>query len=270
MAVKRGTKPKKVPSPIIEKTTPPVEDRVAIVTEVVEIVENAEEKSNTTDVAPQKNEEAVGGEMSSPEELNVDKTSVSESGETSEPAQAGTPPQGEKRKEVVEELFKTKEPMLMPEISTHRSGPRPLIGWVVAVVTAAVVIGIALLVMSRGLPRFPSMTRKPTPTPTPIATPTPETPKREDLSIQVLNGGGKPGAASKMKDFLETKGYKVDNLGNTEEYTYQKTEILVKVSKSAYLLLLEQDLKEGYDIGTAGATLPDSVNYDAQVIVGKK
>lgn len=270
MAVKRGTKPKKAPLSVIEKTSSPVEDRVTVVTEVVEVVDSAEEKTNTTDIAPQKSEEAIGGEISSPEELNVDKTSGSEPDESSESAQADAPPQGEKRKEVVEELFKTKESMLMPEISTHRSGPRPLIGWAVVVVTAAVVIGIALLVMSRGLPRFPGMTRKPTPTPTPIATPSPEAPKREDLSVQVLNGGGKPGAASKMKDFLETKGYKVDNLGNTEEYTYSKTEILVKAAKSAYLLLLEQDLKEGYDIGTAGATLPDSVKYDAQVIVGKK
>lgn len=272
MAVKRSTKPKKAPSLAVEKTSPPAEDRVTVVTEVVEVVDGVEEKDNTLVTQAQKTEEVIDSETLPQEATSADKTSVSESGEKLEfsPAPAA-PPQGEKRKEVVEELFKVKEPVLTPEISMHRNDSSlQIVKWAVGVVVAAIVIGLTLLLIRGGVPRLPGFSKKPLPTPTPIVTPTPAAPKREDLAIQVLNGGGKPGAASKMKEFLEGKGYKVTNLGNTDEYTYQKTNILVKASKSAYLSLLEEDLKESYAIGTAAASLSSDAAYDAQVIVGNK
>jgi hypothetical protein len=94
--------------------------------------------------------------------------------------------------------------------------------------------------------------------------------KRSTITIQVLNGGGKAGAATKMKTFLEEKGYTVSDTGNAESYTYDKTQILVKSTKKAYIPLLERDLKDSYTLGTSAATLEASVSYDARVIVGKE
>lgn len=73
-----------------------------------------------------------------------------------------------------------------------------------------------------------------------------------------------------MKKALEAKGYTVKDTGNTEEYTYDKTEIHVKVSKKDALSLAEADLKSTYSLGTSAADLEDSVAYDVRVIVGKE
>jgi len=62
----------------------------------------------------------------------------------------------------------------------------------------------------------------------------------------------------------------VADTGNTDEYTYEKTEILVKPGKEAYIALLEEDLKDAYTLGSTSATLSSDGSYDAQVIVGKE
>jgi hypothetical protein len=86
----------------------------------------------------------------------------------------------------------------------------------------------------------------------------------------VLNGGGKTGAAGKMKETLTTKGYKVANTGNTEEYTFEKSEVHVKPALSANLTEIVADLKEDYTVGISAADLPADSTYDVQVIVGKE
>ena len=73
-----------------------------------------------------------------------------------------------------------------------------------------------------------------------------------------------------MKKLLEEKGYTVADTGNTDEYTYEKTEILVKSGKEGYIALLEEDLKGTYTLGSGSATLSEDSSYDAQVIVGKE
>jgi hypothetical protein len=93
------------------------------------------------------------------------------------------------------------------------------------------------------------------PTPTLAPTPTVATPNRADITIEVLNGGGVPGAAGKMKTFLEDKGYKVGSTANADAYTFDETEIDVKPGKEAYLKLLQADLASDYTVGTSTATL---------------
>jgi len=90
------------------------------------------------------------------------------------------------------------------------------------------------------------------------------------VKVSVINGGGTPGAGSKMKTFLEEKGYTVVSVGNAEEYTYTDTEILVKSGKDEFATLLADDLKADYVLGTSSATVEESADYDAQVIVGKE
>ncbi|MFZ5844900.1 MAG: LytR C-terminal domain-containing protein [Patescibacteria group bacterium] len=231
--------------------------RMTVVTEVVEVAgESPPPKGETAGAAPMKDklptEEASEAAPGAPE------------------TEAVEPP--EKRKEVVEELFKGEETGVTPEIAVYKgSSKRTIFVWAATVIALALVIGGGLILAARGgLRRVTIFAPKPTPTPTLIPTPTPEPVKRENLTIEVLNGGGIAGAASKMKKFLEEKGYKVEAVGNTEAYTYGETEILVKPEKAVYLSLLEEDLKDEYTIGTATATLTAEAAYDAQIIVGKK
>lgn len=265
MAVrKKEVKTFKTQALVPEETEPAFKERMQVVTEVVE--------GSEVDETRQFKSEAETRSGPTPPDQNKpeNQTTPEPAGGTKESSSALTPPV-EKRKEVVEELFRSREPVTMPEISLHKkSTSKAWLIWAAVVVIVALVLGGALLSITRGQLRLPLISTKLTPTPTSVATPTPEIPPRGDLTIQVLNGAGKAGVAGQMKDFLEKKGYKVTDVGNAEEYKYEETEITVKSSKSAYLSLLKEDLKESYTIGTAAADLPEDVAYDARVIVGKK
>ena len=221
------------------------------VTQVVEVVEDSDESTHTA-VAEPTTPEAPLEEVSQPED--------------------------EKRRVLVDELFQKKpehEETIIPEISVHRKNPRkPIIMWAIILIVAALVVGGIIMVVSGKAGSLSSFIASPSPTPTstPIPTPTPDVSQldRSTLSIQVLNGSGIAGAAGKMKEALEEKGYTVGDTGNAENYDYTSLEITVKKDKEAYLTLLESDLKEAYSLGTTAATLADDVPYDVRIIVGKE
>ena len=180
---------------------------------------------------------------------------------------------GESEKETLSEMFKKVQPVGLNEISIHRRGlPRAIIVWAVIVIVVASLLGFGLLSMKGKKPSLSGVFSKPTPTLAPTATPipTPISPDRAELTVEVINGGGVAGAGSKMKALLEEKGYKVSKVSNAKEYTYDKTEINLKVSKNNYLATLEGDLKDSYSLGSSSATLADDASIDAQVIVGKE
>lgn len=177
-----------------------------------------------------------------------------------------------KQKDVVEGLFRKDIPSVTPEITIHRENKRlPLFLWITIVVVVALIVGGGLIWLTgnaKSLSIFSGAA--PTPTPTTAPTPTPATAvSRSDITVEVLNGGGTPGAAGRMKTFLEEKGYTVSATGNTEEYNYTTTDILAKADKEAYLALLSEDLKSDYTLGTVSATLGADASYDVQVIVGE-
>lgn len=180
----------------------------------------------------------------------------------------------EEDKVVLSELFTKEAPSAVDSDSSENKplGAAPVFLWAVIIIGIALLTGGTLLVVASGLPKVPSMFAKPTPTSTPTSTPipTPKVPVQSDITVEVLNGGGTPGSAGKAKTFLEGKGYTVSNLGNTDEYTYKKTEIHVKPGKEAYLELLKNDVAEDYVLGTSSADLSADSSYDAQVIVGKE
>jgi hypothetical protein len=250
----------------LEEEAPSAEEKRPSVTQVVEVVEEVpqEEATPATQATPARpvTQEAQGSPVIT---------------ENQEPLTQPQPAE-EKRREVVDEIFQkdtSGESRVMPEISMHTKRRTPQIFlWAIGIIVACVVIGIALLFATGKSGNLPSVVVIPTPTSTPMPEVTPtSTPSgaitREGLTIQVLNGGGVSGAASKMKKFLEDKGYTVSGTGNTESYTYDNTEIHVKPEKKAYITLLEEDLEGEYTLGTSAATLDKSVSYDAQVIVGK-
>jgi hypothetical protein len=204
---------------------------------------------------------------------------------TQEPVNVATDPSDiptieetdEKRKELVDELFQKKPQntsSVGPEITIHTNrSSKPIVLWAIVLVVACLVAGGSLL-MVNGKKKGPSIVSTSTPSAAPslkvTTTPTISAIKRSDITIQVLNGGGVVGAATKMKTFLEGKGYSVSETGNADSYTYNETVISVKAKKKAYLSLLEGDLKDTYSLGTSSAALDDTVSYDARVTVGKK
>ncbi len=242
---------------IPEVTEEPVRPAV---TQVVEVVDEGEEVSAEA--------EAQSSGMTEEIPETPEKT-------VAPPVEEKQPEVAERKKEMVDELYSEgRGPRVMPEISMHkRSRAKPIVVWAIITIIVALVSGGILFAVSKpeGLTSmFAGPTPTPTASPTPIATPTPEEIDKTAISIQVLNGGGTPGAASKMKALLTEKGYTVDDTGNTDEYTYDTTEIHVKASASAALAHLEADLKEDYVLGTTAADLADDSDYDAQVIVGKE
>ena len=266
MPTKRKSAFKKVEDAPVEPA------KTQFVTEVVEElpvnegVDVSEEALETIKESAEKIEEVVEEIQEEKKEANSDEPGDEETKPVEEDKKE------EDKKEVLSELFTKETPSeVYPDITEHkRIGAAPVFLWAVIIIGVALLTGGILLVVASGIPKVPSILAKPTPTPTLTPSPTPAAAARSDISIQVLNGGGTPGSAGKAKTFLEEKGYTVGDTGNTDEYTYKKTEVHVKAGKEAYLEFLKVDLADEYSVSTADANLAFDSSYDAQVIVGKE
>ncbi|MBI2430757.1 MAG: LytR C-terminal domain-containing protein [Candidatus Levybacteria bacterium] len=117
----------------------------------------------------------------------------------------------------------------------------------------------------------PTPEESPTPTPKPTASPidTATGLDRSELTVEVQNGSGQVGAASRASDFLKSLGYRVIATGNANNFEYENVTISVKSEVSKYLSLLKSDLSSQYTVGSTSATLSASSSADALVIVGK-
>jgi len=90
---------------------------------------------------------------------------------------------------------------------------------------------------------------------------------KKDLKVKVENGAGVAGIAAKTRDFLNNLGYNVVEIGNADEIGKEDTLIKIKQSKFAYKDLIVKDMEKDYRV-VAENTLPETVGYDALVIVG--
>lgn len=244
--------------PSTTRETP--EESKPVVTQVVEVVEEVIPVADMPGSAP----------------ANTDEAEAAAAVREEAPPQSETEPTVESvtRKEKVEELYQqAKESSVMPEISVHKNKPiTSLFIWAIVTILVALLTGGILFATAKKTSPIQLFAR-PTPTPTPTATPTP-TPMpaaidKTSFEIKVLNGGGTPGAAGKMKTFLEDKGYTVTGTGNTDEYTYTTTEIHGKDTMKDAIANLEADLKDTYTLGTVAADLSASASADVEIIVGK-
>jgi hypothetical protein len=115
-------------------------------------------------------------------------------------------------------------------------------------------------------------TSSPSPTPNVKETPTPTVSAldRGNISIEIQNGSGEKGVASKASTYLKGLGYKIDSTGNADNFDYDKTVIEIKASKKQYLDQLKSDLAKNYSVGSTSATLSSKESADAVVIVGAK
>lgn len=213
--------------------------------EVVENLEDAVDAMPTEDVAPKTYHEEVSEQKK----------------------------EAEKSKDVVESLFTAHTSDVRPEITVVGKKDKSLAVWVGAMLGIAVAVGVGLVFLIKGPSGMPSIGAKPTPTSAPTVAPTPTIAvviERKDISVRVLNGGGVVGAASKMKTFLEDKGYTVVSTGNTEEYTYDSTVVQAKIDKESYKTMVSDDLKADYSLEASTEDVPADATYDVIVIVGKE
>jgi len=92
----------------------------------------------------------------------------------------------------------------------------------------------------------------------------------DSLKIQVLNGSGISGEASKISTLLSLNKFKVSKTGNAQNYDFVKTEIQTKdsIPKSVVDLIIESLNKE--HTSTVSATkLDQSSEYDIIITTGK-
>jgi hypothetical protein len=249
-----------------EKTEPPVRQVVEVVEEDAAVPEAIETiKKDAAEI-----EEVV---ETIEEEVKEQQQEV----QSSKEAYVDVQPQddqnaADEQKGSVESLFANATSPVTPEITVVGTKDKSIGVWVGAMLGIALAIGVSLIVLVRGPSTLSFMKAKPTPTPTAAPTPTPVpvvTVNRKDVKVSVINGGGTAGAGSKMKAFLEDKGYVVTSVSNAKEYTFTDTEIHVKSGKQDAASTLKEDLKSDYTLSSTIGTVDDSAAYDAQVIVGK-
>jgi hypothetical protein len=87
------------------------------------------------------------------------------------------------------------------------------------------------------------------------------------ISVQVLNGSGISGEASKVETLLKSTGFTNIKTGNATKYDYQETEISLK--KGVDVTLLDTVTESLSTYSTKESATP-SATYDIQIIVGAK
>ena len=93
---------------------------------------------------------------------------------------------------------------------------------------------------------------------------------RSQPKIRILNGSGKVGVASVVKDFLESRGYKVTAIGNAANYDFTNTFVRFKDSFRNFEGLITTDLASKYSVKTSSDPLESTDSADIEVIVGTK
>jgi len=173
---------------------------------------------------------------------------------------------------------------------SKRFPSRFLILVAVVIVLALIVFGISQLFFAKQSPKKESLvvpTVALTPTNPPEATKGAEvtptkgtdktpTPKpgtsaldKTKISIEVQNGSGEPGVASKMAAFLKNLGYKISSTGNAKNYEYTGVTIQTKAGFKDYIAGLKKDLTPDYIVSASSSDLSASSAAEIVVIVGK-
>jgi len=106
--------------------------------------------------------------------------------------------------------------------------------------------------------------------PSPEATAEAEESDKSEASVRVLNGSGKAGIASAVKDFLEGKGWTVDAVGNAQSYDFEQTELRFKEGFEKLQQDLVSDLSDDYSVKISSDQLEATDSADVEIIVGSK
>lgn len=147
-----------------------------------------------------------------------------------------------------------------------------------------IVVGALAFAFFKGIGPFASLkggstTEEVSPTPAAvfeeISSPSPEattsaTIDKSLAKIRILNGGGKAGAASEAKDFLEARDWEVSTLGNADSYDFSQTIVRIKAKFAALGKALISDLSTKYSVAQTTEELEATSSADIEVIIGSK
>jgi hypothetical protein len=88
----------------------------------------------------------------------------------------------------------------------------------------------------------------------------------EPIRIQLLNGCGTRGLASRYTDCLRLKGFDVRETGNADRYTYSKTQVIGRVNNPALARMVSDSLGVSDYTVVVNSSL---VDIEVTVILGK-
>lgn len=88
------------------------------------------------------------------------------------------------------------------------------------------------------------------------------------LKIQVLNGSGIPGEASRASGLLTSSGFGDPETGNASRYDYVETEVKVKESVPKDAIYKISTSLSVYTVAVSSDYLSDESLYDIQIIIG--
>lgn len=137
--------------------------------------------------------------------------------------------------------------------------------------------GISMFLGKTGF-KLPFISTKITISPSPIPTaiiPSPTKAKEINLAeykIEILNGSGVSGAASKLNKSLTAEGFSVSSIGNADKSNYTKTTIQAKKEVSSeYLTKLKESLKNTYSLSQDSTNqLPAGNTTDIIITIGSE
>lgn len=87
----------------------------------------------------------------------------------------------------------------------------------------------------------------------------------KNIKIEVLNGGGVPGAATKMADALKEQGYDIVKIGNVSGIIYNNTQIINRTDNKSLIDKLKKIFKNAIVVDDAGSNNA----ADVTIILGK-
>jgi hypothetical protein len=132
------------------------------------------------------------------------------------------------------------------------------------------------LFFSRMSPKQTTPSQTTTPSTTPIASPTEpvasnsaETVDVFSYSIQILNGSGTAGEASRVRDALKSAGFTKFSLGNADSYDFTDTEVQVKDGLPTTVFSAIKDALSDYTVVEKDNLQKTSTN-DIVIFVGKQ
>jgi len=92
--------------------------------------------------------------------------------------------------------------------------------------------------------------------------------KYTNESIRIVNGNGKDGEATRIKQLLEGKGYKIESVGNASR-TYDSSIVYYKAGQEELAKALASAIKDEYsaEVKNSDSTVG---HYDAVIALGSK
>jgi hypothetical protein len=168
-------------------------------------------------------------------------------------------------------LSSFKEKMVEEEFSVGSNAPKKNYMWpilLIFIIAILLLIGVFLYKSGRNTnSKVNVATLSPSPTVAPEPTKTIDLAKYE---IEILNGGGVSGEASRQKTSLETEGFTVSSIGNADNSDYADTIIKAKAQVDEdFITKLKSVLNDSFTVGATEVLAEDS-SVPVVVIIGTK